>query len=120
MATLTPTIGLVSNDYLSDPLNISVTDTLSVTNPVELSTISCPTGGYTIIPAAFATATYVYLKNTDASNYIIIKRDAGSDEIWGRIHPGEIAFFCVAPSTGLIVAANSADATLEFGKWTKS
>ena len=122
MATLTPTLTLTSTNAHSDNLNISVTDSLSVTNPVELAKTTIATGGGTELIAgsapAQAAATYIYVKNTDGSNYIDLKKADGTG--YARLHAGEIGFFCIQPEIGLLAAANTAACVLEWGKWSKS
>jgi hypothetical protein len=122
MATLTPTITLTSTNAHSDTLNITVTNSLTVTNPVELAKTSIATGGGTELiagsAAAQAAATYIYVKNTDAANYIDLKKADGTG--YARLHAGEVGFFCIQPEIGLLAASNTAACILEWGKWSKS
>ena len=67
MATLTPTLTLVSTDAFShQPINVSVTDSLSVVAPyTDLSRIAAATsGGTELIAATQAVVTYIFLKHT--------------------------------------------------------
>jgi hypothetical protein len=67
MATLTPTLTLVSTDAFShQAINVSVTDSLSVVAPyTDLSRIAAATsGGTELIAATQAVVTYIFLKNT--------------------------------------------------------
>ena len=51
MATLVTKLTLQSSDTLSDPLNLTCSDTLSVTNPTELSRVSISHSGVTTLIA---------------------------------------------------------------------
>ena len=121
MATLTPTLTLVSTNASTDALSISVTDSLTVGNPAinvarqEVAT----TGQFNILTAADNTSiTYVYVKNIDSTNVITLKDDAGNSLI--DLSPEEFAFFPVKDATGLEATANAAACVLEYGYWTKS
>ena len=54
----------------------------------------------------------MYIKNTDSANYITLLNDDAED--WGRLLPGEWAFFPVAPSVGLEAVANTADVVVDI------
>ena len=66
MATLTPTLTLVSTDAFShQPINISVTDSLSVVAPyTDVSRIAAATGGTIITAASGSPITYFYVRHT--------------------------------------------------------
>ena len=71
MATLTPTLTLASTNALSDTLNLSVTDTLTTTNPSEFSRISVShSGNGTILYADSGAVAYVYIKNIGTNSRI--------------------------------------------------
>tara|TARA_R100000329_G_scaffold137280_1_gene118326 strand:- start:425 stop:790 length:366 start_codon:yes stop_codon:yes gene_type:complete len=121
MATLTPTLTLTSTNASTDNLSLSVTDSLTVGNPAvnvarqEVAT----TGQFNVLTAADNTSiTYVYLKNIDNTNVIIVKDDAGNAII--DLSPGEFAFFPVKGGTGLEATADTAACVLEYGYWTKA
>ena len=119
MATLTPTLTLVSSDTSTDALSLSVTDSLTVTTPmIDIARITLV--GDAAAVAIFennTTTTYVYLKNTDSTNHIKFFNDSGNS--LGILWPGEFAFFAVIDGEGLKVSANNADCVLEYGYWTK-
>tara|TARA_R110002012_G_scaffold295194_1_gene491616 strand:+ start:760 stop:1122 length:363 start_codon:yes stop_codon:yes gene_type:complete len=119
MATLTAKLTLTSSTTTSDALNLSVTDVLTVTNPsISLARISLVgDASATALLTDNATTTYVYLKNTDATNHIKYFND--TDDGFGILWPGEFAFFAVIDAEGLKVQANNAACILEYGYWTK-
>ena len=120
MATLTPTLTLTSTDATSDALSITVTDSLTVTNPsVNLARISvATTSAEVLIASSVSTTSYVYLKNTDSTNIIVVKNDAGNNI--SDLGPGEFAWFPLKGATGLECTAITAACVLEYGYWTRS
>ena len=94
MATLTGKLTLTSSSATSDALNLNATETLTVGEPiVNISRISL-VGDATasdILTATNSTTTYVYVKNTDATNHI--KLYTGASELFGIIWPGQFSFF---------------------------
>ena len=88
MATLTPTLTLTSTNALSDSLDITFTDSLTVTDPVEIAKVSAGTSDTPVLVAATDSDTYyVYLKNTDASNFVSVK------DVGGNIFMQESLYF---------------------------
>jgi hypothetical protein len=121
MATLSVTLGITSTDATSESLSIGASDTLTITNPVE-STSRASVGtvsAFNILTTAANTSiTYVYVSNTDNTNVITLKDDAGNSFL--DLSPGEFAFFPVKGTIGLEALANTAPCVLEYGFWTKS
>ena len=58
----------------------------------------------------------MYIKNTDSTNYITLYNDDKED--WGRLLPGEWAFFPVAPSVGFEAAADTAAVIADIALFT--
>ena len=118
MATLTPTIKLVSTDTSTDSLSISVTDTLTVTQPmVDIAQISVGTSATEILTTSQAVRTYVYVKNAGATNSLVIKTAGGVT--FAILAPGEVNFFTLYPDLGFELAAEVSTTTAEYGYWTK-
>ena len=112
MATLTPTLTLVSTDTGSDELNFSVTDTLTISQKVIApSKIKTSTGDLTLFASGSYSRSYVYLKNMDDS--IAMDIDFGSTASF-NIRPGEFAFFPWHASQNIVVAADSGTPILEY------
>ena len=62
MATLTPTLTLVSTDATTDILSFTITDQLSVTKAViGPSKVQLSTGDLTLLAASSYTKSYVYM-----------------------------------------------------------
>ena len=118
MATLTPTLTLTSTNAMSDSLSITLTDSLTVTDPSEIAKVSASTSDTPILVAAADSNTYyVYIKNKDAANFVSVK-DAGGN-IFMKIHAGEFAFFTLSPSEGLKLDADTAACIVEYGLFKK-
>lgn len=123
MATLTPTLTLVSTNAMSDSINISLTDSLLVTDPVEMGKVNITTGAGTVgdntlIPSSDSNVYYVYLKNTDSANFVLVRRDNASNFM--KLHAGEFTFFPLADSIGLELQADTDTVKVEYGFFKKS
>ena len=111
MATLTAKLTLTSSNATSDALNLSVSDVLTVGEPVvNISRISLV--GDAAAATLFennATTTYVYLKNTDNTNHIKYFND--TDDITaiqfksssGNIDAGTIKLYGIKDSQWLLI-----------------
>ena len=99
MATLTPTLTLVSTDAASDELNFSVTDSLSVKAPaLGLSTVvATATGSQSIILPASTAIAYLFIRHTgttDGSTSTVRQVDVENtdNEAFARLSAGEWMF----------------------------
>jgi len=120
MATLQATLNITSPDATSEQLAISQTDAITVTNPVQ-NTSRIDVGSVSaevLIPAAKAATTYVYLKNTAATNSLDLA-EAATSVSFGTLDPGEWAFLPVKASVGLELTASASTVVLEYGLWTQ-
>jgi len=116
MATLTPTLTLVSTDILTDSLSLSVTDSLSITGSAELKRIVTSTSSTIFAAASSYTKAYVYLKNiSSTANEIITVEKADSGDEYFTLGAGEFAFFPWAAAVDLFADAATGTPTLEFG-----
>jgi site-specific recombinase len=116
MATLTPTLTLVSTDILTDSLSLSVTDSLSITGSAELKRIVTSTSSTIFAAASSYTKAYVYLKNiSSTANEIITVEQADSGDEYFTLGAGEFAFFPWAAVVDLFADAATGTPTLEFG-----
>ena len=112
MATLTPTLTLVSTDVTTDELSLSTTDTLTIANKVIApSRVKTSTSDLTLFASASYSRSYVYLKNIDDT--IAMDVDFGSTASF-NIRPGEFAFFPWHASQNIVVAADSGTPVLEY------
>jgi len=120
MATLTAKLTLTSSNATSDALNLTVTDNLTTTNPqINVARISCPHDSVTqVLTTSQSAITYVYLKNTDSTNIIVVKTDGAV--AFSDLGPGEFIFFPLKGAVGVEVQADTAACIMEYGYWTKA
>ena len=120
MATLTPTLTLSSTDATSDELSFSVTDSLSVTAPLQsLAQVTITTAdNQELVDEAVSGVKYFFARNTDASNFVILQTTASVQ--YARLSPGEWCFFPINDGAGLEARADTASCILEYAYCTKS
>ena len=129
MATLSATLTLASTDATSDPLNLSVTDSLTVTDPIiGLSKISATTtGGDTIICASDSSIRYLYVKHTgvDASDAAVtstLEVEIENGKSFGELSAGEFMFVPIGQNSGSVAVQLEASASTivaEYAFFTK-
>ena len=111
------TLKLSSTQPINGLLTLDETITGAFTyddTEVTTNTITVATGSASVIFADSGTdgTVYVYLKNTDTTNFITVQNDAGG--IIGRVNAGEFAFLPVDTNQGIQVQANTAECVVEF------
>jgi len=112
MATLTPTLTLVSSDATSDELNFSVTDSLTIAQKVIApSKIKLSTSDLTLFASGSYSRSYVYLKNLDSS--IAMDIDFGTTASF-NLAALEFAFFPWHGSQNILAVADSGTPYLEY------
>tara|TARA_R100001510_G_scaffold42310_1_gene38706 strand:+ start:117 stop:485 length:369 start_codon:yes stop_codon:yes gene_type:complete len=122
MATLNTTLSISSSNIASNNLNLSISDVLSVGNPITgISRESVATNADTeIVAASVSSSVYVYIKNIDSANFILLKTQNQGSEAFARLHAQEAILFCLPPSTGLHIVADTSACIVEFATFTKS
>jgi hypothetical protein len=119
MATLTPTLTLVSSDALSDAISISETDSLTVTNPAETSKISVLHSGATELAAVSVGAYYLYVKNVSSTNSKPVDIRIAAGTAFGQIATGEFAFIPMKVNLGVELIAIDETVTCEYAIFKK-
>ena len=120
MATLTPTLTIVSSDALSDTLSVTLTDSLTITDPAEIGKRNVTTsvaGGGEFVAASDSNTYYVYLKNLDDTNFVYVQDAAAAT--FGKLFPGEFMWFTLAPSEGMELRADTDTVKVEYGLFKK-
>tara|TARA_R100000808_G_C2139513_1_gene147411 strand:+ start:1249 stop:1623 length:375 start_codon:yes stop_codon:yes gene_type:complete len=120
--SLTPTLTLTSSTASTDPVSISLTDTLTITDPIETGKVNITTGAGTVgrntlIPSSDSNTYYVFLQNTDSTNFVLVRRDNGSNMM--KLHAGEFAYFTLADGIGLEMQADTDTVKVQYGFWKK-
>ena len=117
-STVETRLTIASNTATSDNINITISDTLTTTEPVAgISRVKCETAGSVIIDKSVAAITYVYAKNCDPVNIIVL--GDGSGNSFMDLSPGEYAMFPLKGSKGLTATAITAASVLEYSFFTK-
>ena len=131
MATLTPTLTLVSTDASSDILSFTITDQLTTKAPsVGLSTLIVDTTGANniIVPANADKQTWVYVKHTGTTNgssstVAHVDVELTGDVAVGTLKPNEFFWFPFCGnggSTGVQLQSVSGSIQVEYGYWSDS
>ena len=124
MATLTPTLSLTSTDATGDELNLTLTASLTTTNPtVNIARASVlHTAPTELLSAAAAVAAgdevYFYVKNMDGTNFVAVKTAGGTD--FAKLRPGEFMFLPLKEAIGLEVQAHTATCIVEYSYWKRA
>ena len=121
MATVTSKLTLSSTDLLSQTLNLSLTNAITVSHttglaraPITSTAIGTTSGQVTLYTADdFAAIAYMYVKNTDttSANYIYVY--TGSN-IWLKIAGGEFAFLPMVADDTLKAYAETSGTVVEW------
>tara|TARA_R100000808_G_scaffold23789_1_gene53306 strand:- start:980 stop:1369 length:390 start_codon:yes stop_codon:yes gene_type:complete len=128
MATLTPTLTLKSTDATADILNLSATDTLTVTDPIiGLSRIAATTtGGNQIIAPNVDSVKYIYIKHTgvdasDATTTDTVSVEDTDDVQMAVLQPGEWMFMphSKGAAKGVQLQSSANTVVCEYAYWTK-
>tara|TARA_R110000765_G_scaffold85166_1_gene164358 strand:+ start:14 stop:403 length:390 start_codon:yes stop_codon:yes gene_type:complete len=128
MATLTTKLTLSSSNATSDALNLTVTDVLTVTNPIiPVARRSVTTTGANNIiqPATDGQTYYVYVKHTgvDASGAAVTTTlgvELTGDVSIGKLAVGEFMFMPVGGhSLGVQLESSSGTIVAEYAYFTK-
>ena len=129
MATLNSTLTLASTDVISDTLNMTVTDSLSVTTPIKAlskKAVAAGGGGNTVLIPSSAGIKYAYIKHTGkqsdnstaTTNNLIINFGGTAGLSLG---PEEFAFFPAQASTEITgISSSSHTVLVECAYFTES
>ena len=116
MATVKFRLVTSSSTVGPDKLDFTVEKSVFVTEPLlNMAKVSVATGSDTVILGTGNVQSYVYIRNTDATNFVTIKNNA--DNTLAIIRPGEFALFPLAASAGLELIADTGACVCEYGHW---
>ena len=129
MATLVPTLTLSSTDATSDALSFSVTDSLTVTSPLQsLSLVTVTTvGANTVIVPSADARRFLFLRHTgvDSGGSTVttdIKVEEGDENWFARVGPGEWMFVPLNADGAHKIQLETTGGTIvaEYAYWTRS
>ena len=101
---------------LNDVRNQSVTYNDVSVRTASLSTPSASASQLVTAVGSSAKVVYVYIKNTDTTNFLVLMNDAGN--VWGRLLPGQFSMISVAEVAGLEVQADTAPVIIDYALFT--
>lgn len=116
MATIKFRLNTTSSTVGPDRLDFTVEKSVSITEPfLNMAKVSVATGADTVILGTGNVQSYVYIRNTDATNFVTIKNNA--DNTLAIIRAGEFALFPIAAAAGLELLADTGVCLCEYGHW---
>ena len=120
MATLTAKLVLTSSDATTDTLSLSVTDTLTIEEPiVGPSRMAVGTTATALVASSISDATYIYIKHAGAdTTFVTVHNDAGNNI--AKLSVGEYMWLPIMDSTGIEVKSNTGTTVIEYAYWTKT
>ena len=109
-------LSAVSSSVGADKMDFTVEKLVSVTEPLSnMAKVSVATGADSVVLGTSNVQSYVYVRNTDTTNYVTIKNNA--DNTLAIVRAGEFALFPVAASAGVELRADTAACIVEYGYW---
>ena len=130
MATLTAKLTVTSQNATSSPMNLLVSDSLSIKNPiVGLSKVTATaTGNETIILPSHSDIRYLFLKHTgidgsDTKTTHTLEVEIENGKSFAELGPGEFLWLPVGQNSGsVLVQLEAASGTIvaEYAYFTKA
>lgn len=93
--------------------NTSVTSLSYDDTSVESGSVTTSTTATEIIAAAISDIRYIYIKNVDATDYVLVA-NATTPTQYARLNPGDWMFLPVNASTGIEVKSAANTPTVEY------
>jgi len=118
MANLTAKIDLNTANNSSELFSFQLTKLLSIKNPsVQTFAVTVAHDADTAVldGTENAEATYLWIYNRDATNYV--KIELATVAVL-RVGPGEAQLLCIEPSKAVDLRADTADCKVEYGYFT--
>tara|TARA_R100000306_G_scaffold62316_2_gene68570 strand:+ start:1142 stop:1534 length:393 start_codon:yes stop_codon:yes gene_type:complete len=123
MATLTPTLTLVSTDLLTAELSLSTNTSVTASHttglaraPITSTAVGTASGQVTLYTGDdYAAIAYLYIKNTDttATDYIYVYKDGGVDNLL-QLAGGDFAFLPLIADDTLKAWATTSGTIVEW------
>tara|TARA_R110002167_G_scaffold240926_1_gene446088 strand:- start:145 stop:507 length:363 start_codon:yes stop_codon:yes gene_type:complete len=120
MASLTTNIVINSSDALSDRLSLSLANTISITDPSEMSRVSILHSAPTELAAASTGAHYVYIKNISSTNTKPVDIRTAAGTAYGQLSTGEFTWIPCKINIGVEVIAIDETVIVEYAIFKKA
>ena len=126
---LEPTLTINDTTTFSDPINFSVTDSLTVTAPAQslsLETVTTTGGNHQIVAAGTAVV-YLFVRHTGTTDGStgtaqLLDLENTDNEAFARLGAGEwlfMPFDHAGASVGVQLQSASGNSQVEYAYWTK-
>tara|TARA_R100000329_G_C7540224_1_gene190710 strand:+ start:40 stop:411 length:372 start_codon:yes stop_codon:yes gene_type:complete len=111
-SSVNPVTGIFNlNNTTNKSVNYDITEVTS-------QSVSVATGSPTVLVASTVSSiTYVFVKNTDANNIVVLKTDGGTS--YADVGPGEFAFIPVKGAVGIEAQASGSACVIEYATFKK-
>jgi len=123
MATITPTLGIVSTDLLSDSMSLSTNTSITASHttglaraPITSTAVGTASGQVTLYTGDdYAAIAYLYIKNTDATatDYVYVYKSGGTDNLL-QLAGGDFAFLPLIADDTLKAWATTSGTVVEW------
>jgi hypothetical protein len=112
-SSVNPVTGIFNlNNTTTKSVNYDITEVTS-------QSVSVATGSATVLVASSVSSiTYVFVKNTDATNIVVLYTDAGP-HAYADLGPGEFAFLPIKGTIGLEAKAAGGACVIEYATFKK-
>lgn len=118
MAVITPTLTITSSEVLSDTINLSVTDDLTVVQPLAFARVTVLHSAPTILQAASTGTYYLYVKNIGTNSRVVDIRIA-DDSVFASLAVGEFCFIPMKVDVGIELLALVGSEIVEYAYFKK-
>jgi hypothetical protein len=120
MATVTATLGINSSNALLDTINLSLSNSLTTTDPADVGRITVLHSGPTELAAASTGAHYVYIKNISSTNSKPVDIRTAAGTAFAQIATGEFAYIPAKVNLGIELIAIDESVVIEYAIFKKA
>jgi len=119
MATVTATLGINSSNALLDSINLSLSNSLTTTDPAETARISVLHSAPTILQPASTGTYYLYVRNVGTNSRFVDIRIA-DDSVFASLAVGEFCFIPMKVNVGIELLALVGTEIVEYAYFKKA
>ena len=120
MATVTATLGINSSNALLDNINLSLSNSLTTTDPADVGRITVLHSAPTELAAASTGAHYVYIKNISSTNSKPVDIRTAAGTAFAQIATGEFAYIPAKVNLGIELIAIDESVVIEYAIFKKA
>lgn len=120
MATVTATLGINSSNALLDSINLSLSNSLTTTDPADVGRITVLHSAPTELAAASTGAHYAYIKNISSTNSKPVDIRTAAGTAFAQIATGEFAYIPAKVNLGIELIAIDESVVIEYAIFKKA